>query len=100
MFTVEPVATFKNLSVVSPAFVPHVIPAPVTAQPSTATAASGTPGLQPQNSIDGIRATAAPTADAQAATPIDGIQPAPKSEAKKEAPQHPLDAFKHVFPEQ
>lgn len=74
--------------------------APVTAQPSTATASSGTPGLQPQNSIDGIRAAAAPTADAQAATPIDGIQPAPKSEAKKEAPQHPLDAFKHVFPEQ
>lgn len=67
---------------------------------TTATTAAGTPGLQPQNSIDGIRAAAAPAAEAQAAAPIDGIQPAAKTEEKKESSQHPLDAFKHVFPEQ
>jgi len=71
--------------------------AAVTTPAATATAAAG---LQPQNSIDGIRAAAAPATDTQASAPIDGIQSAPKPEVKKEAPQHPLDAFKHIFPEQ
>lgn len=64
------------------------------ASQSTNAAAPGVAGLQPQASIDGIRAPQTAVApQPEAAAQVDTIQPAQKQ------PSHPLDAFKHIFPE-